>query len=116
MKSKKIDELVGASYKHLDKQKVNAIASLITTSDLKKYIKKLKSAEKENTLTISSPNSIVKQDLKKIIKLFPHKKIILERDPSLMLGMRITDNDIVYDFTLKNSLDKILSYLEQNYV
>lgn len=115
MNSKKIDELVGVSYKHLDKKKVNTIASLISTSDLKKYIKKLKSVEKESTLTISSSSPIIKQDLKKILKLFPHKKFVLEKDPSLMLGMRITDNDIVYDFTLKNSLDKILSYVEQNY-
>lgn len=115
MNSKKIDKLVLASYKNnnLDQKKVNKIASLISRSDLKKYINGLKSAEKKKSLIISSP--INNQDLKKFEKLFPHKKIIFKKDPSLMLGIRIVDNDIVYEFTLKNSLDKIVSYIEQNY-
>ena len=32
-----------------------------------------------------------------------------------MLGVSVVDNDIVYEFTLKNSLDKIVNYIEQNY-
>lgn len=115
MNSKKIDKLVAASYKdsYLDQKKVNRIASLISKTDLKKYINGLKLVEKKKSLIVSSP--IDNQDLKKFEKLFPHKKIIFKNDPSLMLGVRVVDNDIVYEFTLKNSLDKILSYIEQNY-
>src|SRR3990167_7887065 len=115
MNKKKIDELIGASYRYIDQKKVEKIASLLSIKDLKKYINGLKLGEKENTLIISSSSPLNNQDLKKIIKLFPYKKIILEKDPSLMLGMRIVDNDIVYDFTLKNSLHRILSFVEQNY-
>lgn len=115
MNSKKIDKLVAASYKegYLDQKKVNKFASLIGRSDLKKYINGLKLVEKEKSLVISCPIDI--QNLTKFEKLFPNKKIILKKDPSLMLGMRIVDNDIVYEFTLRNSLDKILNYIEQNY-
>lgn len=115
MNSRKIDKLIIASYKgsNLDQKKVNKIASLISKSDLKKYIKGLKSKEKKNSLVISSP--IDNQDLGKFKKLFPHKKIVFKKDPSLMLGVQVTDNDLVYDFTLKNSLDKIINYIEQNY-
>lgn len=115
MNSQKIDELIESSYKHLDKKKVDKIASHINTQDLKKYINGLKLAEKENTVIVSTASPLNNKDLKEIMKLFPNKKIVLEKDPSLMLGVRIVNNDIVYDFTLKNSLHKILSYVEQNY-
>lgn len=115
MNSKKINELVGASYRRLDKKRVDIIASNVSTIDLKKYINKLKKAEKENTLTISSSSTLDKKDLKKILELLPHKKVILEKDPSLMLGLRIAHDDMIYDFTLKDSLNNILGYVEQNY-
>lgn len=115
MNSKKIGKLIAASYKdgYLDQKKVNRITSLLSKSDLKKYINGLKLKELKKSIIISSP--INDQDLKKFEKLFPHKKIILKKDPSLMLGVQVVDNDIVYDFTLKNSLDKIQDYIEQNY-
>lgn len=115
MNSKKIDKLIIASYKNnsLDKKRVNKISTLLSKPDLKKYINKLKLTEKKKTLIVSSP--INNQDLRKFEKLFPNKKILFEKDPSLMLGVKIVDNDIVYEFTLKNSLDRILNYIEQNY-
>lgn len=115
MNSKTIYKLVIASYKNnfLDEKKVNEIAALLSSKDLKRYINGLKLAEKKKNLIISSPND--NQDLKKFVKLFPNKKIILTKDPTLMLGIKIVDNDIVYEFTLKNTLDKIASYMEQNY-
>jgi F0F1-type ATP synthase delta subunit len=115
MDSKKIAKLVTASYKdnNLDQKKVNKIASLISRADLKKYISGLELSEKKKSLIISSPTN--NQDIKRFEKLFPHKKIVLKRDPSLMLGVKVVDNDVVYEFTLKNSLDKILNHIEQNY-
>lgn len=115
MDSKKINELVVASYKDgcLNQKKVNKIASLISNSDLKKYINGLKLKELKKNLIISSP--VDNQDLRKFENLFPHKKIVFEKDPSLMLGIRVVDNDLVYEFTLKNALDKIVNYIEQNY-
>ncbi len=115
MNSKKIDKLVVYSYKNdfLNQNKVNKIATLLSKSDLKKYINALKLTENKKSLIISSPMN--NSDLKKFEKLFPNKKIVFKKDPTLMLGMEIIDNDIVYEFTLKNSLDKILNYIEQNY-
>jgi len=115
MDKKILDKLIQASYNGncLDQKKVNKIASLISKPDLKKYINGLKLVEKKKNLIISSP--INDQDLRKFENLFPKKKIILKKDSSLMLGVRVVDNDIAYEFTLKNSLDKILNYIEQNY-
>lgn len=115
MDKKNIDKLVSASYSDniLNRKKVLKISTLLSKSDLKKYINGLKLIEKKKSLIISSPMN--NQDLNKFEKLFPNKKIILKKDPTLILGMEIVDNDIVYEFTLKNSLDKIVSYIEQNY-
>lgn len=115
MNKRKIDELVLVSYSNnfLDQKKVNKIAALISKIDLKKYINGLKLMEKKKSLIVSAP--LNNQDLNKFEKLFPNKKIIFKKDPKLMLGVRIVDNDIVYEFTLKNSIDKIISYIEQNY-
>lgn len=115
MNSKKIDKLVLASYSNnvLNEKKVFKISTLLSKSDLKKYINGLKLAERKKSLIVSSP--INNQDLKKFEKLFPNKKILFKKDPSLMLGIRIVDDDMIYEFTLKNSLDKILSHIEKNY-
>lgn len=115
MTKKKIDKLILASYSHnfLNRKRVNKISTLLSRSDLKKYINGLRLTEKRKSLTILSP--INNQDLRKFERLFPNKKILFTKDPSLMLGVRIVDNDIVYEFTLKNSLDKIISQIEQSY-
>lgn len=115
MNSKKIDKLVLASYSKnvLNRKIVNKISTLLSKSDLKKYINGLKLTEKKRNVIVSSP--ITFPHLKKFEKLFPNKKILYKKDPSLMLGVEIVDNDVVYEFTLKNYLDKIVSHIEQNY-
>ena len=115
MNKKSIDKLILRSYKnnYLNEKTVKKIASLLSKQDLKKYINGLKLEEMKKTVIISSPNDI--SDRKKFEKLFPDKKIVFNKDTALMLGIRIVDNDIVHEFTLKNSLDKILNHVEQNY-
>lgn len=115
MNSKKIDKLVLASYSDsfLNQKNVTKISALLSSADFKKYINGLKFAEMKKSLKVFVPDN--NQDLEKFEKLFPNKKIIFKKDPKLMLGVKIVDNDIVYEFTLKNSLDKILSFIEQNY-
>lgn len=115
MNKKQLDKLVLVSYSNnfLDQKNVSKIATLLKRSDLKQYINGLKLAEKKKSLIISSPMN--DQDLKKFSKLFPNKKIVFIKDPTLMLGIKVVDNDKVFEFTLKNSLGKILNYIEQNY-
>jgi hypothetical protein len=116
MNKTQLDEIIKISYKDcgcLDQKKVNKIVSLISNSDLKKYINGLKLSEKKKSLLVLSP--VDNLNLKKFEAIFPNKKIVFIKDSTLMLGMKIIDNDIVYEFTLKNSLDKILNYMEQNY-
>jgi hypothetical protein len=116
MNNKIIKDLVKESYlnNNLDEKKVTKIASMLDRSDLRKYINALKLAEKEKTVLVLSP--IINQDLKTIKDIFPNKKIVIKKDTTLLLGVKIINNDIVYEFTLKNTFDKIVNYIGQNYV
>lgn len=115
MNKKKIVQLALASYngKYLNEKKVNKISSYLGRSDLKKYINALQNLDNNKKLIISSPTGNF--NAKSFEKLFPDKRIIFRKDPSLLLGIQIIDNDIEYEFSLKNSLDKIASYIERNY-
>lgn len=115
MNKKKITQLALASYKgeNLDEKKVNTVSSYLSRSDLKKYINALNNLENNKKLIVSSPTE--NYAIKTFEKLFPDKRIVFKKDPTLLLGIQIVDNDIVYEFSLRNSLDKILTYIEKNY-
>lgn len=115
MKKKRVLQLALASYKgkNLDEKKVNTISSYLSRSDLKKYINALKNLENNKKLIVSSPSEFF--DVKTFERLFPDKRIIFTKDPSLLLGIQVVDNDIEYKFSLKNSLEKLISFIEKDY-
>ena len=98
----------------LDPQKVNKIADLLTKSELKLYIKALKNWEKEHSIIVDVPTEdMVYQE--QIQTLFPDRKIVMQVDPSLLLGMRLQQNDDIYEVSLKNTLEKITEHIEEQY-
>lgn len=111
MNIKKIKMLVLSSYtdKKLNSDMVNKIAALLTRKDLKIYIKVVKNYEKENTVIVSLP--FMYNDKKIFDKTFKGKKIIYKEDPSLIAGVRIINNDIVYEYDLQNTLEDIATYI-----
>lgn len=110
-------QLVIASYTDgvLDQDNVNKITSLLKNEELKIYIKALKYAEKKSTVMIETPFQADGETKKTIQGVFKDKKIVYNVDPSLLLGMKITDSDDVYDLSLKNKLERIESFLEEQY-
>ena len=112
MNKKKIKELVLASYK-IDEEKIKKIAPLLNRSDLKKYIGGLKTMESKKNVIVTTPFTNVKQEM--LENLFPNKRIVYKKDPSLIVGLKIQDDDIVYDFNLKNTLNNLISYIKQDY-
>jgi hypothetical protein len=115
MNKKQIKQLVESSFEgnYFNEKTVNKIVAKLDKADLRKYINGLKLAEKEKTVIIASP--MINNDLKEIEKIFPNKKFIIKKDSTLLLGVKIVNNDMVYEFTLKNSFDKIVKYIGQNY-
>lgn len=110
MTKKTISQLVEASYTQgvLDEKKVEKIVSHLSRAELKIYIRGLKLVEKSKTISLVLPdknlyNKTLLQGVKKQINVF--------EDKSLLLGAKIIDNDMVYDLSLKSSLDEFLQQL-----
>lgn len=83
---------------------------------LKLYIKFLKKFENERLVWIFTAMDKVDDKITgKIKSLFPNKKIEYVKDSNLIVGIKVIDNDIVYEFSLKDSLDNIITYLKQSY-
>lgn len=115
MDKKKIKILAQKSYKGqlLNENLVKKIAVSLNRQDLKKYIFALKNIESSKSLIVvaQTPGNYKK----KIQEIFPNKKIVFKEDPSVLLGVKLIDSDMVYDFTLQNTLEKILDFVDKNY-
>lgn len=116
MDRKALLELVRISYtkNELDEETVKKIAALLPRKALKAYIKALKLAEKKRTVTIALPyrNAL---DEKDFVQYFPDKKIALSLNPSLLVGLHIEQDDLVYDYNLKQRLEQVLQETVENY-
>jgi 16S rRNA G966 N2-methylase RsmD len=114
---KLIEQLITASYtdKNMDFAKVQKIAGMLNRKMLKEYIKGLKRYEKKTTVFVDLPYDVQQSEKKGIDALFPEKKILYNTDQTLLAGVRITDDDILYELSLKDSIHKMLEGIEQNY-
>ncbi len=116
MNRQTLKQLILASYTdgELDAKKVNKVSDLLTKKELKLYIRALKNSEKQNTILVEVPShdAIDESDLQ---ELFPDKRISLTVDPELLVGMRFQDNDDIFEYSLKNTLDKITEHIKEQY-
>lgn len=112
-----LKQLVLESYTQgtLDEDKVGKIASLLKKDDLKIYIRAIKYTEKKSTIVVDAPFAVDTESKKTIEGVFTNKRIVYNVDPSLLLGMKLTDNDDIYDLSLKTKLNKIETFLEEQY-
>jgi F0F1-type ATP synthase delta subunit len=116
MTTKQIKNLAIASYKSelLDIKKVNRITKLLNRSELKKYIKFLKSLEQGKTVKVIMSKLDTKSGLEKELKAkFPNKRLEFSEDKSLIAGVKLIDNDNIYDFNLANTFKNLVSYINQ---
>jgi len=98
----------------LNVAKINKIVDLLTKKELRLYIKALKNWEKKNKITIEVADK-TGFDLSGFEDLFPDKKMVVTVDPSLMLGLRLQNNDDIFEMSLKNTLEKITEHIEEQY-
>lgn len=117
MNKKIIKQLVQLSYtkQTLDAQKVEKIAKLLTKQELREYIKALKRNEKEITVYVYIASNEDSETKKAIETLFPEKKIVYTVEQSLLLGIKIVNNDVIYEMNLQNRLNAIVQTVQQNY-
>lgn len=119
MTKKQIDKLALQSYRgnNLDSRRVEEVVAGISRLDLKMYIRALKNWESRESINIIIPNEKYKNNLKvsMLKKMFPSKKIKFILDSSLVAGVRIINQDMVYDFNLKNTLEDIVGHIRKQY-
>lgn len=120
MTKKQIKKLASFSFirNNLDSEKVNNIARFLKRSDLREYLRALKSIESRRKVVVLIPNlsQLKKSNLQKTFgKIFPGKKILYEEDLSLIAGVRVINNDQVFEFSLKNTLENLDTFLENQY-
>lgn len=110
---KKLQELVKQSYKDgkLDEQTVQYIADRLSRTELKEYITLLKTEEAKNDVFVTSAESLPKDDLAKIQKLYPGKTIIASVDKSMINGVRIVENNKEYEINLNRTFHDIMGFL-----
>lgn len=119
MLKKQIEKLVLLSYtgNNLDNKKVEKLISSISRRDLKMYIGALKNWERKQGIEILIPDEGYKKNLRlnMIKKIFPKKEIRYSVDSSLITGIRVVSQDLVYDFNLKNTLEDIVEHIRKQY-
>lgn len=116
MTIKQIKKLAESSYTRdlLDAKKVHRIVKFLSRGELKVYIGFLKSLENSKTVKVIVSRLDAKTVLSKELGgKFPGKKLEFSEDKSLIAGLKLIDNDIIYDFNLKNTFENLVSYINQ---
>lgn len=116
MNKKLLKQLVIESYtkEELDFTKVNAIADLLKRKDLKLYIRALRNQEKKKTVDVITPGELNRDEKKMVENTFKNKKINYIIDSSLIVGLKIIENDKVFDLNLGNTLYSLKEHIEQS--
>lgn len=94
----------------LDPKKTKFFSAKMKRKDLRNYIREIKAIDDKNKVTIVVPEmkNLNKSNISVLLKHYKGKKIIYSEDPNLLVGIKVIDNDLIYDFNLKNSLESVL--------
>ncbi len=115
MNRKKILALIDLSYTKgvLDKEKTLTIASILSRKELKDYIRKLKDFENQKKVIVTTPVEVSEQEKKTLSKNFEKKNLEFLIDPDILGGIKIQENDIIYEVSLKKTLDDMIDFLSE---
>lgn len=114
MTKKLLKQLAQGSYKgnSIDIEKIEEILPHLTRKELKEFVVYLKAEEKRRTVLIETPTILSAEYKEKLVNLFPDKKLQFSTVPSLLLGIKVTANDMIYENTLENTLSDMVEYVE----
>lgn len=115
MVKKDIKKLAEMSYNNneLNIDRVDEIVKHLNRKELRLYINSLKKVEKRKTVYIESASELNEKYKDELINLYGSKKVQFIENKDLLLGLRITENDMVYNLNLENSLQQFTKYLEK---
>ena len=115
MNKKLLKKLAAESFieNSLDEKKIEAISNSLSRKELKIFINELKEQTKKSTVYVQTALPLKNSDeyLRELENLFPNKKIEFIVDPSLLLGVRIIDNDNIIEINMNNLLHKMKHHI-----
>ena len=114
MNDKFIKKLAIASYtkETLDQSKINRIVKHLSKSELKNYIRNLKNLERQKTVYVYV-SKVTSQIQDEFAKMFKDKKVIVKEDRSLIAGVKVVNNDIIFEQNIKNNMDNLIGFISQ---
>ncbi len=98
----------------LEKKLASELLAQFKKADLKKLLFFLKKelAKKQIYVTISEGE--IEKLKKELATVFPRKEILVEKDPSLIGGIKVKNGDNVLDFSVKNRIKYTVQQLAKN--
>lgn len=118
MTRKEIKKLAQDCYtdNKLDEKQIEKIGALLSRKDVKEFIRCLKQIEKKHNLYVALTDTNIYNQNKNLFKdLAKGKEIIFQENPSLLLGMQIINDDMIYEMSLQNRLESFQKDVENNY-
>jgi F0F1-type ATP synthase delta subunit len=111
-----VKKLVDDSFKDgkLIQENVEYIAERLSRKELKQYIHLLKEEELKKQVFVTSAETLSKEDLGKIQKLYPGMEIVSSVDKSMISGVRIVENNKEYEINLNRTFHDIIGFLSTN--
>jgi len=109
MTDKNIKQLAKESFDNndLNENKMSMITARLKRTDARSYIRALKLLTQQKTVFVQTPVAIDATEEKQLKVRFPNKKIVYTINKDLLAGMRIINNDLLYDYSLEAKFDKI---------
>lgn len=119
MSIKKIKKLALKSYNEnsLNEKILSLVSKKLNKKDLKVYISELKRINESRIVKVYVPNRKILTDrmTKSLSKFFDNKELRIIEEPDLIAGLRIIDNDLIYELNLRDSLENMIEYLKKSY-
>lgn len=116
MNKKKINQLAIISFEKnkINTETVEKITGKLNNKDFREYIKALKRVIAKTNVYVESATELSSQDKKSFEELFKNKSLVFRVNPELILGVRIIEDDMVYNLNIENSIIQIKDYLDKS--
>lgn len=97
----------------LNETNVSRIMKSLTYSELKNYTTLLKRELAKLSVVVVSAIPLSNEQQAETTALYPGKSVSFEIDPTLLGGMRVIENDMIYENNVANTLQSLESHITQ---
>ncbi len=94
--------------KQISQNRVTMIANSMNRSQLKQFIKALQNDMLSSTVYVDTAFPLSKIGQNQFENMYEQKDVVFSVNPQILLGCKVTNNDLVYEGDLKSRLTEIL--------